>query len=216
MADAASPIAPFPPGGASALRRRQRMEQWRRRSRLIHFMRKALPALIAAILVLLAGWVLMRGVLVRFSDLRGASAALIHMSNARFYGRDGDQKAYILGANIAERDNLDPHLIVLTNPILSLDAGDPHERHISADQGRYRDDTKILLLHGHISLRDPGGDNLFTDQAIVDTAHGTVAGQGRVSGYGPTGTITAESFTVLNQGQVVVFRGEVHSVMKRG
>jgi len=126
MADAASPIAPFPPGGASALRRRQRMEQWRRRSRLIHFMRKALPALIAAILVLLAGWVLMRGVLVRFSDLRGASAALIHMSNARFYGRDGDQKAYILGANIAERDNLDPHLIVLTNPILSLDAGDPH------------------------------------------------------------------------------------------
>jgi lipopolysaccharide export system protein LptC len=216
MADAASPLAPFPPGGAAALRRRQRMEQWRRRSRLIHFMRRALPATIVAVLALLVGWVVVRGVLVRFNDLRNASGALIHMSNARFYGRDGDQKAYILGASEAARDNLDPHRIVLTGPILALDAGDPRERHISADQGVYRDDTKILLLHGHVSLRDPDGDNLITDQAIVDTAHGSIAGQGRVSGSGPTGTITAESFAVFDQGQRVVFRGEVHSVMKRG
>jgi len=138
------------------------------------------------------------------------------MSNARFYGRDGDQKAFILGANEAARDNLDPHRIVLTRPILALSAGDPTERHISADQGVYRDDTKYLLLNGHVSLRDPNGDDLITDRALVDTAHGSIAGQGRVYGSGPTGTITAESFAVYNQGQLVVFRGEVHSVMKRG
>jgi lipopolysaccharide export system protein LptC len=216
MADAASPIAPFPPGGASALRRRKRMDQWRRRSRLIHILRRALPAAIVTILVLLAGWVVVRGVLVRFGDLRGLNGAIIHMSNARFYGRDGDHKAYILGASEAARDNLDPHRIVLTKPILALDAGDPRERHISADQGVYRDDSKILNLLGHVSLRDPNGDNLITDRAIVDTAHGTIAGQGRGSGSGPTGTITAESFAVFDQGQRVVFRGEVHSVVKRG
>jgi len=138
------------------------------------------------------------------------------MSNAHFYGRDGDEKPYILGANEAARDNLDPHRIVLTRPILALDAGDPRERHISADQGVYRDDTRFLLLNGHVSLRDPNGDNLLTERALVDTAHGTIAGQGAVSGWGPTGTITAQSFAVFDQGQRVVFRGEVHSVMKRG
>jgi lipopolysaccharide export system protein LptC len=216
MTQVASPIAPFPPGSVSAPRRRGRMQAWRRRSRLIRFLRRALPAMIAAILVLLAGWVTVRGILVRFTDLRAATGALIHMSNAKFYGRDGDRKAYILGANEAARDNFDPHRIVLTGPILALDSGDPRERHISADRGVYRDDTKILLLHGRVSLRDPGGDNLITDQAIVDTAKGTIVGQGRVYGSGPTGTITAESFAVFDRGQRVVFRGEVHSVMKRG
>jgi len=213
---AAHPIAPFPPGGASALRRRKRMQQWRERSRLIHFMRRALPAAIIAILVILTGWVVVRGILVRFSDLHGGAAGLIHMTNAHFYGRDGDQKPFVLGSAEASRDDFDQHRIWLTTPILALDAGDPRERHISADHGVYRDDTRILLLHGHVSLRDPSGDNLLTNQAIVDTAHGTVVGQGRVTGDGPSGTISAQTFSVYDQGQRVVFRGEVHSVLKRG
>ena len=44
----------------------------------------------------------------------------------------------------------------------------------------------------------------------------TIAGEGRVTGDGPTGAIRAESFTVYDQGQRVVFRGNVHSVVKRG
>jgi lipopolysaccharide export system protein LptC len=215
-ADAATPIAPFPPGGTSASRRRQRMEAWRRRSRLIHRLRRLLPMAIIAILVLLAGWIGVRGLLSRFSDLRGAGAGLIHMTNAHFYGRGGDGKAYVLGATEASRDDHDPHRIWLSNLVLAIDAGNVSESHISADQGAYRDDTHILLLNGHVSLRDPSGDNLNTDQAIVDTAHGSVVGQGRVVGWGPTGTFTAQTFSVYDQGRRVVFRGEVHSVMKRG
>ena len=214
--DAAGPIAPFPPGGASAIRRKRRMEQWRARSRLIHFLRRALPAAIIAILVLLVGWIAVRGVLIRLSDLRSAAGGLIHMTNAHFYGRDGQGQAYVLGANEASRDDFDPQRIWLTAPLLALDAGDPHERHISADHGVYRSDTHILNLTGHVSLRDPTGDNLTTDSAIVDTAHGSIFGQGRVTGNGPTGTITAQGFSVFDQGQRVVFRGEVHSVVKRG
>ena len=214
MADA-PPFQPFSRGEALVNRRRARMEQWRRRSRLIHLMRRVLPAAIVAILILLAGWIMVRGILVRFGDLRGIAGGMIHMTNAHFYGRDGQAKAYVLGANEASRDDSDPHRITLTAPILALAAGEPSERHISADQGVYRDDTRILLLHGHVSLRDASGDELVTDQAIVDTAHGTIAGQGRVTGAGPMGTITAQSFGVFDQGQRVVFRGEVHSVMKR-
>lgn len=191
------------------------MDQWRRRSRLIHILRGVLPAAIVAILVLLIGWIGVRSVLARLSDLYGLGGGVIHMTNARFYGRDGQGKAYILGAAEASRDDADPHRIWLRGPILALNAGDPHESHISADHGVYRDTTRILLLHDHVSVRDPSGNLVNTNQAIVDTAHGSVVGQGAVFGSGPMGTLTAQSFSVYDQGQRIVFRGEVHSVMKR-
>ncbi|MBV9510890.1 MAG: LPS export ABC transporter periplasmic protein LptC [Caulobacteraceae bacterium] len=212
----AAPLAPFASEDAATLRRRRRMEEWRRRSRLIRRLRKVLPAAAVSILVLLFGWIGVRGLIIRFSDLHGAGAGVIHMTNARFYGRDGQGKAYILGAAEATRDDLDPHRIWLRGPILAVNAGDPHESHISADHGVYRDDTRILLLHDHVSVRDPSGDLVTTNQAIVDTAHGSVVGQGAVYGAGPMGTLTAQSFNVYDQGQRVVFRGEVHSVIKRG
>jgi lipopolysaccharide export system protein LptC len=214
-ADAALPLAPFPHGGAPLSRRRERMEQWRRHSRLIHQLRRALPAATLAIILLLVGWVGVRGVLTRLSDLHGLGNGLIHMTNAHFYGRDGDAKPFVLGAAEAIRDDFDPHRIWLTAPKLGLDVNDIRESHISADRGVYRDDTRILVLHGHIALRDAEGNNLFTDQAIVDTVHGSIVGQGRVSGFGPTGSISAQTFVVYDQGRRIVFRGEVHSIMKR-
>jgi len=181
-------ISPLPIDLAALdTRRRERLEKWRRRSRLIHFMRKALPAAIAAILVLMAGWVLARGLLARIGDLRGRLAGAIHMTNAQFHGRDDQDRAYVVGAKEASRDDFDQNRFYLVEPHMLFD-----------------------------SENDKGGDVFKTEQAIVDTVHNTIAGQGRVTGTGPTGSITAQSFTVFNQGQRVVFRGNVHSVIKRG
>jgi len=201
---------------AQDARRSERLERWRRRSRLIHFMRRALPAAIIAILVLLAGWVLLRGLLARLGDLRAQQGGAIHMTNAQFHGRDDQDRAYVVFAREASRDDFDENRFFLVFPRMVFDSENVKESHISADQGVYRKDTRVLSLRGHVSLRDPSGDNFNTDQAIVDTAHGTIAGQGRVTGTGPTGAITAQSFTVYDQGQKVVFRGNVHSVIKRG
>jgi len=179
-------------------------------------MRKALPAAIIAILVLMAGWVLARSVLARIGDLRGKLGGAIHMTNAHFLGRDDQDRAYMVGAKEASRDDFDQNRFYLVDPRMVFDSDNAKDSHISADQGVYRKDTRILSLRGHVSLKDPAGDDFDTDQAIVDTAHGTIAGQGRVTGNGPTGAITAQSFTVYDQGQRVVFRGNVHSVVKRG
>ena len=179
-------------------------------------MRKALPAAIIAILVLMAGWVLARGLLARIGDLRGRLGGAIHMTNAQFHGRDDQDRAYVVFAREASRDDFDENRFYLVDPRMVFDAENAKESHISADQGVYRKDTRILNLRGHVSLRDPSGNNFDTQQAIVDTAHGTIAGQGRVTGTGPTGAITSQSITVYDQGQRVVFRGNVHSVVKRG
>ena len=215
MTDAAAFETANPGAGAgSAARRKLRMAQWRRRSALILRFRKILPAAMVAIVVLLAGWVIVKGILTRIGDVNGGGGS-IHMSNARFYGRDGAGRAYVLGANEASRVNGDIQKIELTGPILTFGAGGPSESHISANQGVYREDDHILRLNGHVVLRDPSGDVFNTDQAVVDTVHGTVVGKQNVSGAGPTGAITADTFAVYDQGKRVVFTGDVHSRFKQ-
>ena len=201
-------------GTGSGARRALRMEQWRRRSALILRFRKILPATMVAIVVLLAGWVVIKGILTRIGDVNGG-AANIHMTNARFYGRDGGGRPYELGANEASRVNGDIQQIQLVGPLLSFGAGGDSESHISANQGVYREDDRILRLTGHVVLRDPSNNVFNTDRAVVDTVHGTVVGQSNVSGQGPTGVITADSFAIYDQGKRVVFNGDVHSRFKQ-
>ena len=212
MTDAAVDIAAA--AGGPAARRRARMEQWRRRSRLILRFRRILPAAIGAIIVLLTGWVVVKGILTRIGDVNGGGGA-IHMTNARFFGRDGSGRAYVLGANEASRVNGDIQRIELIGPLLTFGAGGDSEAHISADKGVYREDDRILRLNGHVVLRDPSNNVFTTDQAIVDTVHGTVVGKSNVSGSGPTGRITADTFAVYDQGKRVVFTGDVHSRFKQ-
>ena len=214
MTDAALETAHPGAGTGSVARRALRMAQWRRRSALILRFRKILPAAMAAIVVLLAGWVVVKGILTRIGDVNGVGGA-IHMTNARFYGRDGVGRAFVLGANEALRVNGDIQKIELKGPLLTFGAGGESESRISANQGVYREDDRILRLNGHVVLRDPTGNVFTTDEAVVDTVHGAVVGKRNVTGAGPTGAITADTFAVYDQGKRVVFTGDVHSRFKQ-
>ncbi len=196
-------------------RRERGLARWRARSRLIRRLRLALPAAIAAVLLLLTGWVVVGTILARMGEARPAGQALIHMTNAHFFGRDSGGRPYVLGAAEASRDDKDLKLITLKLPTLTLDAGGERPSHISADDGFYREDDRLLRLRGHVALQTADGDIFRTDQAIADTVHGSVEGPSPVFGVGPTGEISAENFSVYDRGARVVFRGEVHSRMKR-
>ena len=98
------------------------MERWRRRSRQIHFFRRALPTAIIVILIVLAGWILLRGFLSRLGDLRAATTT-IHMTNARFFGRDENGRPYELSAVEATRSDKDFQRIALSKLQLIFDAG---------------------------------------------------------------------------------------------
>lgn len=199
----------------NAARRERGMARWRARSLLIHRLRRILPAIIGAILLLLAGWVIVGAILSRLADPHAAGQALIHMTNAHFYGRDNTGKPYVLSAAEASRDDKDLQLVALQLPTLTLDVGTPQSSHVSADAGVYREDSRILRLKGHVALQTANGNLFRTDEAVVDTVSATVHGPTPVSGVGPSGEITAQNFDIYDRGARVVFRGEVHSRMKR-
>lgn len=198
-----------------ANRRDRGMARWRARSRLIRRLRIALPAAMIAILTLMTGWVVVGGVLARLGEARATGDALIHMTNARFFGRDSAGRAYEIGSAEAARGDTDLNLVTLRLPTLTLDAESDRATKISADQGLYREDDRIVRLNGHVALQTADGNVFRTDRVIADTAKGVVTGPAPVSGAGPTGEITAQGFNVFDRGARVVFRGEVHSRMNR-
>jgi lipopolysaccharide export system protein LptC len=199
--------------GAEA-RRRRNMGRWRRRSRQIHFFRRALPAAIAVILVGLLGWVLLRGFLTRMGDLKSATST-IHMTNAHFFGRDENGRPYVLSATEATRSDRDMQRIALSKLQMNFDSGSANQNsHISADHGVYREDDRILRLRDHVVMRDQTGNTFVTDQAVVNTVNNSVQGRDNVNGWGPLGSVTADSYAVYDKGATVVFQGHVHSTIK--
>jgi lipopolysaccharide export system protein LptC len=210
-AERAHLTAQAPPAETLRLERRARdMRRWRRRSLIIAAFRRLLPLVILGIALAFGGWVLFGGL---FSGGAGRSAApsSIHMTNARFLGRDAQGHAYVLTAIEAARDNTDFQKITLTRPALSMDSDGQKPTQLSADHGVYREDNRILLLDGHVSVRDSQGDSFVTDQAIVDTVNGAVAGKSPIVGQGPMGSIRADSYAVYDRGRRLVFQGKVHS-----
>ena len=150
-------ISPFPVDlAAQAQRRRVRMAQWRRRSRLIHVMRKALPAAIVAILVLLAGWILARGILARIGDLtRPARRRHPHDQRPVLRPRRSGPAPMCSAPRRPAATTSIPTASILVDPQLVFDAENVKDSHISADQGVYRKDTRILSLRGHVVVARP-------------------------------------------------------------
>ena len=193
-----------------AVRRAAVLAGWRRQSRRIRFMRTALPATMGLLLLMMAGWVTMRAVLSAINAASGAGGA-IHMTNARFHGRDGEGKPFVIASAEALRDGLDVNKITLTAPNFEI-ASDPGfaPRQMRGDHGVYFDDRKLLYMDGHVTFQDGKGARFASDHATLKLDEGSVSGNSRVSGDSPLGHIDASSYSVDQHGDHVVFVGNVH------
>lgn len=203
-----------PDTDASAGRRpvhRASLAHWRQRSKRIRFLRRALPAGMALLIALLLGWVGVRAVLSALTAATGA-AGTVHMSNARFHGRDGHDRSFVLVAQEATRDGADPNKVALVRPDLTLtnDAG-PQPRRVSGQRGLYFDDTKMLYMSGHVVFEDGAGNRFASDRAEINIQQNTLRGDTAVTGDGPMGHVDAQTYSVDSKGDHVVFVGQVHT-----
>ncbi len=203
-----------PDTDASAGRRpvhRASLAHWRQRSKRIRFLRRALPAGMALLIALLLGWVGVRAVLSALTAATGA-AGTVHMSNARFHGRDGHDRSFVLVAQEATRDGADPNKVALVRPDLTLtnDAG-PQPRRVSGQRGLYFDDTKMLYMTGHVVFEDGAGNRFASDRAEINIQQNTLRGDTAVTGDGPMGHVDAQTYSVDSTGDHVVFVGQVHT-----
>ncbi len=195
--------------GAEPSHRLVALARWRKRSQVVQFYRRALPAAMAALMVFGLGWVLIRSLLSLGSG--GDAVGTIHLLHPTFYGRNERGERYVLAAEEAVRDGADPDHISLTLPKLWEYTGAPQPETVTAKTGVYHEKDKLLDLFGHARANDGQGNTFISDVAYVKMRKNSVVGQSKAFGAGPQGTISASSYAAYDKGEHVVFTGNVHT-----
>jgi lipopolysaccharide export system protein LptC len=181
------------------------MRRWKRRSERVALTRKILPAAIAAIVLVMGGFIAYRTLAP--GQLLSAKPGT-PMENPRFKGRDRDDQPFLIGAIQALRDETDGKRIVLSQPFVTLGP-----TRLSAKTGVYRPDLSTLTLQGDVVF-DDGVNKLTTGQAIFDARKGEITGQpvGPSDGVmvqGATGTVRADGFRVTSKTRQIQLTGNV-------
>lgn len=179
-------------------------------TRVVRVLRILLPATMVGMVFVLAGLVVNHAVRRQAAVQKDASTS-IRMVNPHFYGRDSRGRAYTLGAQDASRDESSLQTVLLRLPSLILDMESVHPSRLSADTGIYHQDTRILILKGHVRGTDANNSNFATDQAVVNTRTGTVNSDSRLAGRTAAGEVSSQKFDVYDKGNRVVFKGGVHA-----
>jgi lipopolysaccharide export system protein LptC len=173
-------------------------------------MRVVLPLTMIGVAGMLAGFVAAHAI--RRHDAAHASVtAPIRMINPHFYGRDTQGRPYTLTAREAARDERSFQTVLLTQPQVTLDAGGQKPSTLESDTGVYHEDTRILLLRGHVRASDSKSGRFASDEAVVNTRTGSVVGPEALTSQSDAGALQSKSFDVYDKGDRVVFKGGVHA-----
>jgi lipopolysaccharide export system protein LptC len=183
----------------------RQMRLWKRRSQRVALTRRILPAAIAAIVLIMAGFIAYRTLAP--GQLLSAKPGT-PMVNPRFKGRDRDDQPFLIGAIQALRDEADQRRIVLNSPFVTLGP-----TRLSAKTGIYRPDLSTLTLQGDVVF-DDGTNKLTTGQAIFDAKKGEITGQpvgpsDGVTVQGAMGNVRADGFRVTSKTRLIELTGNV-------
>ena len=187
-----------------APQRQMTLAQARRRSKLVNLLRMifvAGAAISAGVIIGPIAATTMTGSGQQIDQIAGDE--VITMLNARFTGRNIAGEAFVITAEEARRRRADSSVINLTNPRLVDDKG----TEVSAPVGVYYQNAAHLDLFQAVKVRDAEGYEFTTTAARVFVQDGRVQGLDPLSGNGPLGDISADSYEIEDNGDRVIFSG---------
>ena len=199
------------PDFAWAPRRQVTMEQTRRRSAVVRFLRVAFTAAAAISIGVLAGPVIANAV----SDFSGGrksfeGSEIVTMINPRFTGRDASGAAYVITADTAQRRRAEPDVVDLSNPMLIDEVG----TRVTAPDGTFDQRTQTLDLFRDVRVSDEAGYRFRTSTARFYIVEGRIEGLAPLEGEGPLGDIRSDTYEITEDGDVITFRGNVEMVFE--
>lgn len=183
-------------------------------SGFVGLMRYLLPAVALILLGLVVAWPLMtgreEGFRISFSE-EAETDSTLKMVKARYMGTDANNRPFTIMAEEASQPDSDSPIVHLKaiEADIFVDQARSEWLAVTADEGLYQRDAKLLDLAGDVTVYSDTGHELHTTAAHVDLPAGTAEGDEPVSGQGPFGLLDANSFTVTDRGQVMTFGGRV-------
>jgi lipopolysaccharide export system protein LptC len=205
---------PRPPRSASGWRSRHTD----RYSRLVTLLKRVLPVIGVALLVLVAIWPRLVPLLesVRFGfpviDLREAHQ--LRMLNPRYAGVDRENRPYVVTSAIGRQASNRDDLMSLERPRAEMTMHNGARVVVTAATAMYQSQAQLLDLFGDVNLVHENGTRFVTNTAHVDVAADSAAGNDPVTGHGPSGDIAAQGFRVVDRGNTIVFTGQSNLLLK--
>jgi lipopolysaccharide export system protein LptC len=186
-------------------------------SLFVNWMKLLLPALACALILLVVAWpqIAPDDKLFRIEPIKNAAqeAQNLNMINARFSGFDDNQQPFTVTADMATQKPGEKDRVELQKPKADITMNDGTWLALTAKVGYYDRQTELLDLVGDVNLFHDQGFEVRTEKAQVDLKGGTASGDLPVEGQGPSGTLTAEGFRVIDNGKTVIFTGKSKMIL---
>ena len=212
---------PRPPPAAG--RRHARQEQGLylladRYSRRVSLLKRVLPVIGAALLLLVAAWPRLGPLIdtVRLVqpaiDLREARE--LKMLDPRYAGIDRQNRPYVVTAAVGRQVSNRNDLMSLERPRAVMIVHGGAKVVLSAATGIYQSQAKLLDLFNDVTLTHQNGTRFVTGRAHADLSDNTAEGHEPIAGHGPSGDIWGQGFRILDKGNTIFFTGHSHAVLK--
>lgn len=182
-----------------------------RHARRVALLRRVLPAVGVALLLLVALWPRLAPLWdrMRFAlpaiDLREARE--LRMVNPRYAGVDRLGRPFVVTAAVGRQVPGRQDLMSLEMPRADLKTHGGEAVAVNGATGIYQAQAQLLDLFGKVTLAHQNGDRLVSERARIDIAHNSAEGDQSVSGHGPSGELEADGFKILAKGDVIVLGG---------
>ena len=194
------------PAAAQPVRKKNRNRQ----RKPVRTLRVILPVLALGVAVAIVGQGVIRAMAAK--DAPPVANAPLRMENPRFTGTLKDGRAFLITASSATRDLANADQVFLKNPQLTRGYGSDKPTHVVSKDGAYQEEKGSLLLTGDVKIDNGAGYRFASQKALIDTRTGDLVGGAAVEGAGPNnGAIRADSYTVSDKGDRVIFKGRVRT-----
>jgi lipopolysaccharide export system protein LptC len=186
-----------------------------RHSRRVRFLRWAVPAVLAAMLLVVTAvsyFDPMRIILARIpGNATGMviSGTKITMQAPKLSGYTRDQRWYELSARGATQDVTKPDQLELDTIRAKIEAQDKSTMNLSATGGHYDRKSGILTLTNNVNVTSSNGVEVRLNDAVVDTATGDIVSNKPVEVEMLQGTVKSNRLEVTAGGEVIRFDGGV-------
>ena len=189
-----------------------------RHSRRVALLKRVLPAIGVALLLLIAVWPRLAPLWERMRlafpaiDLR--EARQLRMLNPHYAGVDRLGRPFVVTAAIGRQVPDRQDLMSLEAPRADLKMHAGADVVVTAATGVYQSSAQLLDLFGQVTLVHQNGTRFVTDTARVDVANSTAEGADPVVGQGPSGDVNAAGFQILGKGETIMFTGKSDMLLR--
>jgi lipopolysaccharide export system protein LptC len=140
-----------------------------------------------------------------------ASAETPRLISPRYAGTSRDGRSYVVTGREAQRDATDDNLVLIADPVLTLNGKAGKVTKMTALRGVYSEDAHTLLLKDNVQVDNGAGSHFAAERAVVDTRTGAVTGQSGAHAVSDAGQVTSQSYDILDKGDRLVFKGGVRA-----